>query len=316
MMLECGGGKLARIAIMAAGAVGGYFGGRLAAAGNEVYFVARGAHHDALKQNGLTIESPLGDLHLADINLHKDASSIGTVDYVLFAVKLWDTETSGAACKPLMGPDTTLVCVQNGISSIPRLAPFMGAEQVIGGSAYIASVVSAPGIIRHTSQFARLVFGEANGEESARLKSFHDACLNAGIDATLSNRAGAEQWEKFVFLIGLSGVTALMRQPVGKILADPDCRQFMRTLMEEVVTVGRAKGVPLDSDFVADRMQFADTVPTGMKASMLDDLERGNKLELEWLAGAIVSLGKELDVATPANDAVYAGLKLYAGGTN
>ena len=140
--------------------------------------------------------------------------------------------------------------------------------------------------------------------------------MNAGSDATLSNRAGAEQWEKFVFLIGLSGVTALMRQPVGKILADPDCRQFMRTLMEEVVTVGRAKGVPLDSDFVADRMQFADTVPTGMKASMLDDLERGNKLELEWLAGAIVSLGKELDVATPANDAVYAGLKLYAGGTN
>lgn len=307
---------MARIAIMAAGAVGGYFGGRLAAAGQDVHFVARGPHHDALKQNGLTIESPLGDLHLTDINLHKDTSSIGTVDYVLFAVKLWDTETSGAACKPLMGPHTTLVCVQNGISSIPRLTPILGAEQIIGGSAYIASVVSAPGVVRHTSQFARLVFGEANGEESARLKLFHDACTKAGIDATLSNRVEAEQWEKFVFLIGLSGVTTLMRQPVGKILADPDCRRFMRTLMEEVVLVGRAKGVALDTDFAADRLQFADTAPTSMKASMLEDLERGNNLELEWLAGAIVKLGKELGVATPANDAVYAGLKLYAGGAN
>ena len=140
--------------------------------------------------------------------------------------------------------------------------------------------------------------------------------MKAGIDATLSNRVEAEQWEKFVFLIGLSGVTTLMRQPVGKILADPDCRQFMRTLMEEVVSVGRAKGVTLDAEFAADRMHFADTVPTGMKASMLEDLERGNKLELEWLAGAIVGLGRELNVATPANDAVYAGLKLYADGVN
>ncbi len=299
---------------MAAGAVGGYFGGGLAAAGEDVHFVARGAHHAALKQNGLTIQSPLGDLHLADINLHKDTSSIGLVDYVLFAVKLWDTEISGAACKPLMGPDTTLICVQNGISSIPRLAPILGADHIAGGAAYIASVLGAPGVVRHTSQFARLVFGGADGEANARLTKFHDACVNAGIDATLSNRVEAEQWEKFVFLVGLSGVTTLMRQPVGKILADPDCRQFMRTLMEEVVSVGRAKGVPLDAGFAADRMQFADTVPTGMKASMLEDLERGNKLELEWLAGAIVGLGKELNVATPANDAVYAGLKLYAGG--
>lgn len=307
---------MARIAIMAAGAVGGYFGARLAASGEEVHFVARGAHYDALRQNGLTVQSPLGDLHLTDLNLHRDASSIGTVDYVLFAVKLWDTETSGAACKPLMGPDTTLICVQNGISSVARLAPILGAEHVVGGSAYIASVVAAPGVIRHTSQFARLVFGETDGNKSARLQSFHDACVKAGIDATLSDQVTAEQWQKFVFLVGLSGVTTLMRQPVGKILADPYCRQFMLTLMEETVAVGRAHGVALDLDFAADRLQFADTVPVGMKASMLEDLERGNRLELEWLAGAIVALGREHGVPTSANDAVFAGLKLYANGSD
>ena len=301
---------------MAAGAVGGYFGARLAASGQEVHFVARGSHYDALKQNGITVESPLGDLHLTGIHLHQDASSIGTVDFVLFAVKLWDTETSGAACRPLIGPDTTVICVQNGISSLQRLTPILGAEHIVGGSAYIATVVKAPGIISHASQFARLVFGEANGDESSRLKSFHAACSNAGIDATLTSRVEAEQWEKFVFLVGLSGVTTLMRQPVGKIIADPDCRNFLHTLMKEVVAVGHAKGVPLDPDFASDRLQFADTVPTGMKASMLEDLEHGNKLELEWLAGAIVRLGRECNVATPANDAVHAGLKLYADGKN
>jgi 2-dehydropantoate 2-reductase len=307
---------MARIAIMAAGAVGGYFGARLAASGEEIHFVARGAHYDALKENGLTIESPLGDLHLTGLNLYEDASAIGTVDYVLMAVKLWDTESSGAACKPLMGPDTTLICFQNGVSSVARLAPILGAEHVVGGSAYIASVVSAPGIVRHTSQFARLVFGEADGETSARLKTFHDACVKAGIDATLSDRIELEQWQKFVFLIGLSGATTLMRHPVGKILADQDCRKFMTALMEETVAVGLAKGVALDPEFAADRMQFADTVPVGMKASMLEDLERGNKLELEWLSGVIVGLGKELGIATPANDAVFAGLKLYAKGNH
>lgn len=300
---------------MAAGAVGGYFGARLAAAGEEVHFVARGPHYDALKHGGLRLESPLGDLHLTDLHLHRDAASVGTVDYVLFAVKLWDAETGGAACKPLMGAETTLITVQNGIGSVARLTPILGAERVVGGSAYIASVIGAPGVIRHASRFARLVFGEADGAASARLKTFRDICAKAGIEVDLSNRVEAEQWEKFVFLIGLSGATTLMRRPVGEIRADPDCRQFMLALMRETVAVGRAKGVKLEADFAADRLAFADTVPSGMKASMLEDLERGNKLELEWLSGAIVGLGKEHNVATPANDAVFAGLKLHAGGT-
>jgi 2-dehydropantoate 2-reductase len=276
--------------------------------------VARRAHYEALKQNGLSIESPHGNLKLTGINLHRDASSIGIVDYVLFAVKLWDTESSGAASKPLMGPNTTLICLQNGIDSVARLAPILGAEHVVGGSAYIATVVGAPGVVRHTSEFARLIFGEANGVESKRLTSFRDACVAAGIDAKLSTRIECEQWGKFVFLVGLSGATTLMRQPVGKILADVDCRKFLLTLMEEVVAVGRAKGVDIDPKFAADRLRFADTVPAGMKASMLEDLERGNMLELEWLAGAIVRLGKEHGVTTPANEAVNAGLKLYAKG--
>ncbi len=303
-----------RIAVMAAGAVGGYFGGRLAAAGHDVSFIARGAQLEAIRKDGLKIESPLGNLHLNNVRATSDPKDIGVVDVVLFAVKLWDTEIAADAAKPLVGPQTRVITFQNGVDSTERLAPILGEDQVTGGSAYIASVIGAPGVISHTSQFAKMVCGRIDGKPDAQLAAFAAAAKEAGIDVAQSDNINRERWEKFVFLIGLSGATGATRMPLGPILADPDTRAFFRSLMEEVIALARAKGVTLAPDFLDSRMKFADTAPPGMKASLLHDLERGNRIEIDWLAGKAVALGRELGVPTPANAAVYAVLKLHRMG--
>ena len=299
---------------MAAGAVGGYFGGRLAASGNDVHFIARGRHLEVLRRDGLRIESPLGDLHLADVQAVDSPGAIGPVDVVLFAVKLWDSEAAAATCRPLIGAQTAVITLQNGIGGAARIAPVIGAGHAVGGAAYIASVLAEPGLVRHGGKFARLVFGETDGGESPRLAAFLDACGAAGFDATLSRDIERDQWEKFVFLAGLSGITGLTREPIGPSLDDPDRRAFFHDLMKEVVAVGRAEGVALDPEFADDRLAFAETVPATMRASLLEDLERGNRLELDWLAGEVVRRGRALGIPTPANAAVYVGLKSFADG--
>ena len=303
-----------RIAIMAAGAVGGYFGARLAAAGEDVRFVARGKHLQAIRRRGLRIESPLGDLHLDDVEATDDPARIGAVDAVLFAVKLWDTETAGAACRKLIGPDTAVIDVQNGIDGYELLAPILGSGHAVGGVAYIGAVIAEPGVIRHSVDFARLAFGESDGGPSARLDAFQAACAGAGIDAFQSAEIERERWQKFVLLVGLSGATALTRHPIGPILEDDETRALFVALMAETVAVARAKGIALAAEYAADRLEFARSLPATMRASMLDDLERGNRLELDWLSGAVVRLGRALEIPTPANAAVYAGLRLHAGG--
>jgi 2-dehydropantoate 2-reductase len=303
-----------RIAVMAAGAVGGYFGGRLAAAGHNVSFVARGAHLEAIRANGLKIESPLGNLRLNNVHATSDPKEIGPVDVVLFAVKLWDTETAAQAARPLVDANTRVITLQNGVDSVERIAPILGADQTVGGSAYIASVIGAPGVISHTSQFAKMVCGRIDGKPDAQLAAFTAAAKQAGIDITQSDSIDRERWEKFVFLVGLSGATGAMRMPLGPILSDPDTRAFFKSIMAEVIAVARAKRVALDPDFLESRMTFADTAPPGMKSSLLHDLERGNRIEIDWLAGKVVALGRELGVPTPANAAVYAMLKLHRMG--
>lgn len=300
-----------RIAVMAAGAVGGYFGARLAAAGHEVHFVARGANLAAMRREGLRVASVLGDLHLPAPLATDDPASIGPVDVVLFAVKLWDTEAAGRQARPLLGPQTRLIPLMNGIDGPELLAPILGADRVAPGSAYIAAVLSAPGTVSHTSGFARLVFGRRDGQPDATLSAFAEAAQAAGIDVTLSDAIDRERWQKFVFLAGLSGATASTRLPLGPLLADPDTRALFRGLMEETAAVGRARGVDLPEDLVEDRMRFAEGSPPGFKASMLHDLERGNRLELDWLAGTVVRLGRELGVPVPWNTAVHAILKPY-----
>jgi len=303
-----------RIAVMAAGALGGYFGARMAAAGHDVIFIARGSNLEAIKKNGLKVESVHGDLHLPEPNVTDDPSKVGPVDIVLFAVKLWDSEKAAEQVLPLVGPHTRVIPLQNGVDSTERIAPILGADNVVAGSAYIATVLSAPGVVTHTSKFARIVCGRIDGKPDAHLKAFTDAAHMAGIDITLSDSIDLERWQKFVFLVGLSGATATTRQPLGPILADPDTRAFFLSLMREVVAVGRAKGVPIPEDFADDRMKFGEASPPTFKASMLHDLERGNRLELDWLAGKVVEFGRVLGVPTPANEAVYAMLKLHRMG--
>jgi 2-dehydropantoate 2-reductase len=303
-----------RIGVMAAGAVGGYFGGRLAAAGHEVVFFARGANLAALRQHGLTIESAKGDLRLPKVDATDDPSSVAPVDIVLFAVKLWDTEKAGESIRLIVGNGTRVITLQNGVDSVERLAPILGADSVVGGIAYIASVLSGPGHIAQTSDFAQMRCGRLDGKPDVRLAAFANAAKAARIDISLSDSIELDRWKKFVFLVGLSSMTAATRQPLGKILADPDTKAMFQAVMAEVATVGHAKGVPIPADFVDAQMRYAATTPPGFKASLLHDLERGNRLELDWLAGRAIALGRELHVPTPMCTAVYAVLKLHRMG--
>lgn len=303
-----------RIAAMAAGAVGGYFGARMAAAGHDVSFIARGALLDAIRNNGLKVESTKGDLHLKDVRATSDPNEVGPVDIVLFAVKLWDTEKAAEFARPLVGPDTRVITLQNGVDSVERMTPILGTDRVIGGSAYIASVMREPGVVSHTSTFARLVCGRIDGKPDDTVNAFGKAAEAAGIDITVSPAMQVERWQKFTFLVGLSGATAAMRATLGPILDDPQTRAFLHNLMREVVAVGRAKGVALAPDYADDRMAFAATGPRTMKASLAHDLDRGNRLEVDWLAGRVAALGREVGVPTPANDAVYTMLKLHRMG--
>ncbi|GIK81456.1 MAG: 2-dehydropantoate 2-reductase [Pseudorhodoplanes sp.] len=303
-----------RIAVMAAGAVGGYFGARLAMAGHEVHFIARGTHLDAIRKDGLRIASTHGDLHLKDVKATPRPEDVGPVDIVLFAVKLWDTETAAGQARSLVGPQTRVITLQNGVDSVERMAPILGADCVVGGIAQIASVIEKPGVISHTSPFATMRIGRVDGRPDAALAAFTDAAKAAGLDITLSDAINRDRWLKFIFLVGLSGITSATRSPLGPIMADPDTRAFLHRLMQETMLVGRAQGVPLEDGYVADRMDFAAKAPPTMKASMCHDLERGNRLELDWLAGKVVQLGRESGVAVPANEAVYALLKLHRAG--
>ena len=305
-----------RIAAMAAGAVGGYFGARLAAAGHDVFFIARGANLAAIKANGLKLESKHGDLHLPKVNVTDNPKDVGPVDVVLFAVKLWDTEAAAELTKPLVNDATRVITLQNGVDSVERLAPILGAEQAVGGVTYIATVIDSPGVIKHTSAFAKMSFGRPDKKPDAVLDAFVAAGKAAKIDLDLSADITRERWQKFIFLTAMSGSTATFRSSIGPIAADPELRDFFRQLMEEAYAVGRAKGVALDHAFIDERMaQITGSIEPGMKASMAHDLERGNRLELDWLSGKVAALGRELGVATPASDTVYKVLKLHRMGT-
>lgn len=305
-----------RIATMAAGAVGGYFGARLAAAGHDVFFIARGAHRDAMLKNGLKIESVHGDIRLPKPNVIDDPAKTGPVDVVLFAVKLWDTEKAAEQTRPLLGPNTRVITLQNGVDSYERIAPIVGPERAIPGVTYVVAVIDRPGVIKQASEFQSIICGTHDGRPDAPLEAFVDAAKAASIPITLSDNIERDRWRKFVFLSGTSGVTAITRNPMGPILADPDTRALFRNIMLETYAVGRAKGVAVDDGFVDERMAFADAnVPPTMKASMANDLDRGNRLELDWLAGEVCRLGKQLDVPTPVNDTVYAALKLHRMGS-
>ncbi|CAN7394758.1 MULTISPECIES: ketopantoate reductase family protein [unclassified Variovorax] len=304
-----------RITVMGTGGVGGYFGARFANAGHDVTFVARGGHLAAIREHGLRVESPRGDLHLRNVNATDRPAEIGTTDIVLFGVKLWDTASAAEAIRPLMSPHTAVVSFQNGVVKDEVLRQVLGEEHVIGGVCYIAATIAEPGLIRHSGAMQKLVFGEYDGIASPRANALRDACVDAGIDVELSDSIRQTIWEKFVFLVGLSGTTSLARTPIGPIRSHMRSRAFLHDVMDEVVQVARAEGVPLPSSYADDRLAFADQVPATMTSSMHNDLERGNRLEVQWLSGDVVARGARLGVATPCNRAIFDILSLHGEGS-
>lgn len=303
-----------RIAIMAAGGVGGYFGARMAAAGHDIHFLARGAHLKAIRDKGLRVDSANGNIHLKDAQVTDDPAEIGPVDAVLFAVKLWDTDTAAEACKPLLGPNTFVVPFQNGVGSMDALTRHLGAERTCGGVAHIAAVIGEPGVIKHTGTMARLTVGERDGSVTPRMEKLKAAFADGGFDHAVSTDISRAIWEKFIFLSSLSGLTSLCRQPVGPIREDPDSRALFEAAIHETAAVGRAEGVNLPDHTEAKTISFLDGLPPVMKASMLHDLEAGRRLELPWLSGEVVRLGRKHGIATPVHAAVLGALKFYVNG--
>ena len=303
-----------KIAIMGSGGVGGYFGARLAHGGADVHFIARGAHLAAMRSHGLAIEGGPQPLHLATVNATDDPAAVGPCDLVMLGVKLWDTEAALAQVKPLVGPRTTVISFQNGVLKDDYVKRAYPTAHRMGGVAYVATTIGRPGVIKQTGTLERLVFGEFDGTRSSRAQDFLAACLAGGVKAELSGDIRREIWQKFVFLVGLSGTTATMRSAIGPIRGNPQTRAFLRDVMHETVTVGRAHGVQLPETYAEERLAFADGVAADMTSSLHHDLERGNRLEVRWLAGGVVELGQAVGVATPLNRAIADILALHADG--
>jgi 2-dehydropantoate 2-reductase len=303
-----------RIAVVGTGGVGGGYGAALAKAGADVTFIARGAHLAAMKSAGLKVLSPRGDIHLVPTQATDNPAEIGEVDVVLFCVKLWDVESAGEQIKPLIGPGTAVIPLQNGIDAHERLLPILGSNAVMGGVAQLSASITAPGTITQVGTFMRMVFGELDGSRSQRGEDFLALCLKAGFDATLSEAILTELWMKFILLASNAGMMAVARQPIGSLRDDPDMRPIFRAAYQEVIDVGRAKGVTLPADAIERIIDATANFPPLMKSSMALDLDRGNRLEAPWLNGKVAELGRQFGIATPTHSMMSAMLKPYAMG--
>jgi 2-dehydropantoate 2-reductase len=303
-----------RIAFMGAGGLGGYFGARIAKGGAaEVHFIARGRHLEAMRKEGLRVEGP-DPIHIPHVAATDDPRQVGIVDFVLIGVKLWDTEAALEQVRPMVGPSTTLISFQNGVLKDNYLRAAYDPSQVMGGVGYVATTIDRPGVIRQTGPMQRLLFGEFDGSRTPRGEALLEACLAGGIKAELSEHILREIWQKYVFLVGLSGTTTTIRKTIGPIRENAQTRAFLLDVMREVVAVGRAHGVDLAENYAEVRLQLADDVAYDMTSSMHHDLERGNPLEVRWLAGGVVELGRAKGVPTPLNRAIADILALHATG--
>ena len=303
-----------KIVIVGAGGVGGFFGAKLAADGNEVTFVARGAHREAMARDGLKVLSPAGDFHIPEPRLLGDPEETGLCDVALVCVKLWDLEDAAQLLLPLLGPESTVVPLQNGVTASDTLAASLGAERIMSGLAQVGTQIESPGVIRQTGKFAKLIFGKRDGSRSARGEALLAACQSAGFDAKLSTSIEIDLWKKFVMLASFAGAASRRRQPIGAVLAEPDGEAELEALVTEAVAVGRAKGVGLAEDLADKTLAFYRDLPAEMKPSMLHDLEAGRRLEVDWLSGEVVRLGAALGVETPASQAVVEALDAVKNG--
>ena len=304
-----------RIAVMGGGAVGGYFGGLLSRAGNEVTFIARGAHLAAMQANGLTLETPKATLEVKNARFVSDPSDAGPSDVILFAVKAYAIEAAAMPLKPLVGAGSTVISVLNGVDHQDRIGAVLGQQNVIGGLALVSGVITAPGVIRYTSPMSALRFGEADGSLSARALAFRDACIAAGFNAEVLADIRRAQWEKFVGLATNAALTSLFRLPAGYLYNDPDIAALAHRAFAEVAAVGRASGIALADDSADRALAIHQSFPKTMYASMYHDLAKGKPMELDSLSGYIVRRGRALGVPTPVHEMAYLALKPYLHGT-
>ena len=303
-----------RIAVIGTGGIGGPYGASLAKAGADVTFVARGAHLAAIRENGLRIEGDRGETHIRPAQATDDIAGIGTVDIVLCCVKLWDLEVVAEQIRAIIGSQTAVIPLQNGVDAAQRLTSILGYDAVMGGMAFVTGAIIAPGLIRQTGTYQRMTFGELDSHVSERGRRLRDLCEAAGFEGVLSPDIMVPVWEKFILLVPLSGLNALTRLPLGKWRDDPDLLALYEGALRETVAVGLAEGVRLRSDIVDKTLAQMRSMPPHHTTSMGNDLIRGNRLELPWFAGKVVELGRKHGLATPINGFVHAALKLYANG--
>ena len=303
-----------RIAVIGAGGIGGIFGAALARAGAEVVFIARGAHLAAIRRDGLRIEGDRGETHIKPAQATADIAAAGPVDIVLLCVKLWDVETAGAQLHALVGPQTAVIPLQNGVDAHERLIPILGRGPVMGGSAFVTGSIVAPGVIRQTGTYQRMTFGELDGHISARGQALAGLCEAAGFEAVFSPDILVPLWDKFLLLVPLANINALTRVPLGRYRDDPDLWELVEASLRETEAVGRAEGVALPADSGGKTLAMFRAMPPHHMTSMGNDLIRGNRLELPWFAGKVVALGRKHGIATPVNRFVYAALKPYVDG--
>lgn len=303
-----------KIAIMGAGGVGGLFGARLAQAGYDVSFIARGAHLAALKKDGLKILSEhRGDISLP-VSAREDPSQIGVVDYVFFCVKLWDTLDCIRLIKPLIGPSTTVISFQNGVEKEDILVDQLGASHVLGGISYVAATIASPGVIRQRGAIQKLIFGELNDELTQRVLVLREACSEAELEVELPADIKVALWEKFVCLVALSSLTASTGLPIGILRENAKTAVLLARVMEEVVAVGSALGVRVGRQTLEKQELYLKLLARDVSASMAYDLRQGNRLELPWLAGYVVAKGKELGIAVPTLEVISSLLDPFVFG--
>ena len=297
-----------KIMIMGTGGTGAYYGGLLAQQGNDVTFIARGAHLDAIRANGLQVKSIFGDFTITPAQATDHPSEIRSVDLILFCTKTYSTDEAVEAIKPVVESKTAVLSLQNGIDAVDQIGKGVGLDHVIGGATWISSAVEAPGIIKHVSQFRRIVFGELDGTRSERIQSIYEVLKNTGITVEISENILKILWTKFVFISAASSFGSLTRLPMGDYRAVSETRVVILSLMQEVEALARAQGIALDEDVVQKSLEFMDSAAPHIKASMQLDVEAGRRTELESMVGVIGQKGRELGIPTPVADFIYASL--------
>lgn len=303
-----------KIVVMGSGGVGGYFGARLAAAGNDVTFVARGAHLEAMRKSGLRLNSEIGKLHLNPVKVVADAGEVASADVLIFAVKMRDTENAAERLRSLVGRGAAVFTFQNGVESADRIGSIVGAANVVRGVARIAANISEPGVISQIGTFARLEYGEIDGRVSDRVAAFHNACRASGIDGHISPNVQRELWMKFAMLAPVAGMTALVRGPIAIVRTNGPARALLESAVNETVAVGVAMKTGLEPADGGKVIALIDALPKQMMASMAHDLLAGKPIEINGLSSAVARLGAKVGVATPTHTFIAAALAPFAEG--